>query len=184
MKTALFLTRCLPSAMIAMAIVLIHTGCGTTKPGTAVKIVSYPIAVQLSPSLRASSMVIDLVGVNPSGLTRLSNYSMTQYWREGDALRKEVDKVTLSFVDGNTLTNTVTLNDPIWKAWKAKGVTAVLVFSNVPWAEDKPGNQDPRRQILSLNKWKWVDGTAGLSVLVQRSGIEILTQVRPGWENQ
>ena len=73
----------------------------------------------------------------------------------------------------------VPLADPQWDKWKARGVTHVLVLADLPGAQTgKQGSQDARRQILSICKCSWPDGTKDLKVLVQRSGIVVLTPAR------
>jgi hypothetical protein len=60
-------------------------------------------------------------------------------------------------------------------------VTHVLVLSDVyvPASQgSRPGNQDARRQILSLDECQWQKKTKVLKVIVQRSGIKVLTAPR------
>ena len=163
--------------MVLLAAVL--AGCETCKPGKLGPIGRYTIEVGLDESLKTSSVIVDLVGVNLSNLPRWEGYDMGKYWKEGDAMRRDADKLVLNFVSGQALTMSLPLADPQWDKWKAKGVTHVLVLADLPGAQTgKPGNQDARRQILSLDGCSWPDGTKGLKVLVQRSGIVVLTPAR------
>jgi len=55
----------------------------------------------------------------------------------------------------------------------------VLVLADLPGGQNsKGGNQDARRQILPLDKCAWPSKTETLKVLVQRSGIVVLTPAR------
>jgi NAD(P)-dependent dehydrogenase (short-subunit alcohol dehydrogenase family) len=72
------------------------------------------------------------------------------------------------------------VTDAQWDKWKAKGVTHVLVLADLPGAQvSKPGSQDARRLILPLDECTWAAGTKALKVQVQRSGMVVLTPMRP-----
>jgi hypothetical protein len=160
---------------------ILFSGCSSCKPGKPGPIVKYNIQVNLDQSLKDSSMIVDLVGVNPSSLPSWEAYSMTKYWQHGDAKRADAtDKFTIDFVSGKSLSNTLNSTNALWAKWLARGVTHVVVVANLPGAPraDVPGNQDPRRQILPLESCYWAKGTNTINVLVQQSGIEILTPTR------
>ena len=71
------------------------------------------------------------------------------------------------------------VSDAQWDKWKSKGVSYVMVLADLPGAlTARPGNQDARRQILPLDQCNWPDQTGTLKVLVQRSGIVVLTPMR------
>jgi len=155
------------------------TGCESCKPGKPGPILKYDIEVSLDGSLKTSSVIVDLVGINPSSLPRWEAYDMGKYWKEGDPMRRDADKVVLNFVSGQTLAKTLPSTDPQWDKWKSKGVTHLLVLADLPGSQtSRPGNQDARRQILPLDKCSWPNKTTMLKVLVQRSGIVVLTPPR------
>ena len=159
---------------------LVFAGCATCKPGKPGPIGQYAIEVSLDESLKTSAVIVDLVGVNPSTLPRWEAYDMGKYWKEGDALRRDADRVVLNFVSGQALSNTMALNDPRWEKWKGNGVTHVMVLADLPGPQtSRPGNQDARRQILTLDQCNWPNKTSTLKVLVQRSGIVVVTPLRP-----
>ena len=154
-------------------------GCGTCKPGKPGRTLQYTIEVSLDESLKTSSVIVDLVGVNPSTLPRWEAFDMGKYWKEGDAMRRDADKVVLNFISGQALTKTMSGTDPQWDKWKRNGVTHVMVLADLPGTHtSKPGNQDARRQILALDECSWPANTTTLKVLVQRSGIVVLTPAR------
>jgi len=174
------------AVLLALTVWVVGSGCESCKPGKPGKPTRYNVQVNLDPALKDSSMEIHLVGISPGNLQTYMNYSMTDYWKKNkDPLREGADKRVMSFLDGTTLSQTLTNADPIWTSWLKKGVTHVMVFSNLPGAPaDKPGAQDPRRQVLNLSPCKWVKKTKTLTVEVKRSGIEVRTSVRPGFENE
>lgn len=162
-------------AMVAAALV----GCATCKPGKPGPIGRYSLEVSLDDSLRTSSVIVDLVGINPSSLPRWEAYDMGKYWKEGDAMRRDADKYVLNFVSGQKQAGALSATDPQWDKWMAKGVTHVLVLADLPGAQtSRPGTQDARRQILALDQCSWPDKTSALKVLVQRSGMVVLTPAR------
>ena len=94
-------------------------------------------------------------------------------------MRRDADKVVLNFVSGQALAKSLPMTDPQWDKWKGNGVTHVMVLADLPGGQaSRPGNQDARRQILALDQCTWPDKTTELKVLVQRSGIVVITPVR------
>jgi len=156
------------------------TGCDTCKPGKPGPIGKYNIEVTLDESLKSSSVLVDIVGVNGSNLPRWEAYDMGAYWRQSDPMRRDADKFVMNFVSGKSLTNSLPSTDPKWDQWKAKGVTHLLILADLPPAglTSRPGNQDARRQILPLDQCNWPSKTKTLSVLIQRSGIVAVTPTR------
>jgi hypothetical protein len=105
---------------------------------------------------------------------------MGKYWKEGDPMRRDADKVVLNFVSGQSLTNSLTATNTQWDKWKATGVTHVLVLADLPGAQvSRSGSQDARRLILPLDECTWLSTTKTLKVLVQPSGMVVLTPMRP-----
>ncbi len=164
-------------------IVLLATlfaGCDSCKPGKPGKPGQYNIEVTLDTSLKTSSVIVDLVGINPSDLPRWEAYDMAKYWKEADPMRQDADRVVLDFVSGKALSQTFPVTDAHWEKWQSQGVRYVLVLAALPGLQtSRPGTEDARRQILPLDKCSWLSGTTGLKVLVQRSGIKVLTASRP-----
>src|SRR5438105_9508899 len=172
-------SRRLMAAGMLGVLAAILTGCDTCKPGKPGPVGRYTIDVNLDESLKTSSVIVDLVGVNPSSLPRWEAYDMGKYWSAGDPMRRDADKVVLNFVSGQTLTNSLPATDPQWDKWRGKGVTHVLVLADLPGTQtSKPGTQDARRQILPLDRCTWPNKTTLLKVLVQRSGIVVVTPAR------
>jgi hypothetical protein len=172
------LIRRLVGGAVMMLLAGVFAGCATPKPGTG-PIGRYAISVSLDDSLKTASVIVDLVGVNPASLPRWEEYPMGDYWKEGDAMRKDADKYPMNFVSGQSLTNTMPKTDPLWAKWASKGVTHVLVLADLPGANFRPGKQDARRLILPLYQSSWEGKPSTLKVLVQRSGIQPLTPMRP-----
>lgn len=167
-----------PVAVGTLAVSL--SGCSSCKPGKPGKPKPYHITVNLDQSLQQGSVVVDLIAVSPTGLARWENYSLNKYWKEGDPMRNDADKVTLSFVSGPTLTNALGRLDPKWSRWMAQGATHLVVLADLPGGRvDKPGTADERRQIVPLDECHWPKKTTNLLVQVQRSGINVLTPPRP-----
>jgi hypothetical protein len=165
---------------VSIGCVALISGCSSCKPGKPGPIGKYNVEVRVDESLKSSSVIVDVVGVNSANLQRWEAYDMSRYWRENDPMRRDADKVVLSFVSSQTLSNSLPATDPKWEQWKAKGVTHILVLADLPSAGlmSKNGSEDARRQILPLDKCNWPSGTKTLSVQIQRSGIVTVTPLR------
>lgn len=173
------LVKLLVAGSFTLLLAVVLSGCTFCRAGKPGPIGRYTIEVSLDDSLKTSSVIVDLVGVNLSNLPRWEAYDMGKYWREGDAMRRDGDKVVLNFVSGQTMTQSLAVKDAKWQQWKSKGVTHVLVLADLPGTiASRPGSQDARRQILSLDECNWPGGTKDLKLLVQRSGIVVVTPVR------
>ena len=163
-----------------LAVVTFLSGCASCKPGKPGKPKAYHVTVNLDESLKQASVLVDLIPASVASLPRWESYSMTKYWKDGDPMRADADKVTLSFVSGQSLTNELARLDPKWTKWLAQGATHLVVLADLPGARaDKSGTQDERRQIVALDPCHWPDKTTNLIVQVQRSGLNIQTPPRP-----
>ena len=174
------LVRSIFLAGLTTTLTLLVSGCSSCKPGKPGKTKAYHITVNLDESLKQSSVLVDIVPVTSASKEKWDSYSMSSYWRPGDARRNDTtDKITLSFISGR-LVNEIGRLDPRWNKWLAQGVTHMMVLADLPGApEDKPGSQDLRRQVLSLDSCYWPDKTTNLIVVVQKSGLTIQTPLRP-----
>ena len=167
------------AALLAVGAVFL-SGCSSCKPGKPGKPKPYHVTVNLDQSLQQASVLVDLVAANAASLPRWEAYSMSKYWKDGDAMRNDADKVTLSFISGRALSNELARADAKWNKWMAQGATHLVVLADLPGArQDKAGTQDERRQIVSLDPCHWPKKTTNLIVQVQRSGINVLTPPRP-----
>src|SRR3954466_7229459 len=109
--------RPLAGGALWLLLASVLTGCGSCKPGKPGAIGRYTIEVSLDESLKSSSVIVDLVGVNPANLPRWEGYDMGKYWREGDPMRRDADKAVLNFVSGQSLSNSLPAADPQWEKW-------------------------------------------------------------------
>src|SRR5437667_449887 len=105
------ITRRIVSGGVLVLLAWVLGGCSSCKPGKPGPIGKYNIEVTLDESLKSASMLVDLVGVNPSGLPRWEAYDLSNYWTPGDALRHDADKVVMNFVSGQTLTNSLSITN-------------------------------------------------------------------------
>jgi hypothetical protein len=172
------LNRLMGAGSLVLAAALL-TGCGSCKPGKPGPVGRYNIEVALDESLKDSSVIVDLVGVNPSSRPRWEAYNMGKYWHEGDPMRRDADKFVLNFISGQSLTNSLPATNAQWDKWKAVGVTDVVILADLPGVQASgAGGQDARRLVLPLDECNWPSKTKTLKVLVQRSGMVVLTPTR------
>jgi len=136
-------------------------------------------------------ILVDVVAIGPTENKRWQDYSMTQYWGAGDPQRasKESQRKTLTIDPAKADPQTIKMEDEAWKVWLAgandKAPPRLYVLAQLPkpdgtiWStsDDKPDNQDPRRQILPLGKNRWA--TTNVRLQVTKTGIITLTPPKP-----
>src|SRR5262249_31109192 len=107
-------------------------------------------------------------------------YSVSDYWKPGDSLRNDAPKAVLAFGQGRPTTQVLSSTDPIWKKWIATGAMHLVVLADLPGiSSDRTGNADPRRLILPLDAAQWNKKTDQLEIVVQESGVRLLTAKKP-----
>ena len=114
------------------------------------------------------SLEVDLIGINKSEKSTWDQHSIGRYFSPNDRLRRDADRHTMTFGNEDLEPKTLSKKDDIWKEkWHAKGAQWLFVLVNLPGVEeDQPGDSDPRRLILPLDrdKWKWGTGTLEIEI--------------------
>jgi hypothetical protein len=154
---------------------LVFSGCSKTKVA---KAVAQKVTVVMDPSLENQRVLVDLVGVNPNQRRQWQDKSMTEYWGDADPLRNSARKHTMEFSKTNA-PQTLEISAPIWKEWLNSGTMELFVLADLPnmgRGDDKPGDADARRRILSLDPSQWAKNTKELRVLIKRGGLEVVSQ--------
>jgi hypothetical protein len=122
---------------------LFLAGCSTGPSPWNVKI------TQITPG----SIQVDLVGITESEKPKWEAYSMDNYWNnENDLRRKNAVKLT-QFLELDKPWE-VSINDPVWQKWFARGDTELAIIANLP-GSFPAGAGDPRLNFYSLNKHCW-----------------------------
>lgn len=144
---------------------------------------SYNVKLNPGESLKDSSVVVDVVGINQSELPKWQSYSIKNYFKQGDPVRQDAQKFTADFVPGHQTTVVLKKNDPLWDKWLKSGAQYLVVVADIPgfYPEGKSGSQDPRRQLIPMCQCFWPDKTADLEVKVQAGGVSLVTPPREGW---
>lgn len=153
-------------------------GCGTPKPR------AYGVRVTLDPALRDQSVRVDLVGVQNANLGQWEGKKMSEYWADGDPLRRDTrgngELKEFNFISNTAAEVTLPPKDPIWPLWLSHGANHLFVLADLPGAfPDEPGDRDPRRKILPLNPKHWAKRSKELEIQVRPSGVVVLTPTRP-----
>jgi len=123
------------------------------------------------------SLEVDLVGINKSEHATWENYPVGKYFSPNDALRRDADRVTLTFTSNDREGKVLSNKDPIWFQWvgkklsknKGKGAKSLFLLANIPGIEDLPGDQDPRRLILPLQRSAWPIRTNEIEIVIKSS---------------
>ena len=164
-----------PHLLLAFAALLLG-GCATTpKPSP------YSVSLTLDTPLVGTSVQVDLVGANElTDLPKWQSYSVTEYWQPGNPFRRDARKHTVQFSRDQPNTQVLLISDSIWKEWLNTGAMQLVILADLPGAvTDQVGNADPRRLIIPLDKASWPSKTTTIQVLVQESGLRLLTPRKP-----
>jgi len=159
-----------------MLVSLVLGGCASTPHPKA-----YAVRVTLDSPLIGTSVQVDLVGVNElADLPKWQTYSVTQYWQPDNAFRRDAQKYTMQFNRGTPTTQVLLANDGHWAQWLGTGASQLVIVADLPGAvADQMGNADPRRLILPLDRGAWGRGVETIEILVQESGLRLMTPRKP-----
>jgi hypothetical protein len=136
---------------------------------------AYTINIGLDDMLAGMSLQVEVIGTNPTDLSKWESLSVSQYWQPGNVQRRDANKVTYDFGRGKPATVSLPLSDPKWNQWLDGGATHLVILADLPTlAVDQPGNADSRRLVLPLGKDHWKEST--IDILVQESGVRLQTK--------
>ena len=175
--------KCLLLVLMALG-TGVFAGCKSCKPGGPPgPALSYNLTITPGDSLKDSSVLVDVVGINPSELPKWQTYSIRDYFTPNDPVRQDAVKFTAEFVPGKQNPITLKKGDPLWNKWMKSGAQYLVVLADLPLVskEGKVGSQDPRRQLIPLCKCYWPDNTSDLDVKVQAGGVSLVNAPREGW---
>jgi hypothetical protein len=184
------MTQRMFSLMALALFVLLGVGCCPVSRMT--------ISVELDPSFQAkypnSTFDVDLVAVGPNEAVRWegSAMSMTKYWEAGNGMRRSLATKTLAFNSTKPEAQVVASDDPIWDKWLEGASTSapphIYVLVQYPGIhdaarDDKPGNQDFRRQILPTKKCQYggglFSGSPTVKLVVNADRVMTVTTISP-----
>ena len=125
------------------------------------------------------SVQVDVVAVNDTEYGQWRSYSMTDYWRPDDRLRRDAADYRRTFRFGlhQSAVQELKIEDAVWQKWESMGARHLFILADLGAFEDKMGENDPRRLILPLERRRWDDET--IRIRVDSSGIRCLTPPNP-----
>ena len=132
-STSLFNFLSVVSLFSAAALV---TGCASLRT----------VKVSNDPGMAGASVAVDVVPVTQN-TAAVEVCSVRDYWTPGNPIRQGAPHDTLRFGSGQPDVQSVS------KDWKALGATKVAVLADLPGVfQDMPGDADPRRKLILVNK--------------------------------
>ena len=144
---------------------------------------SYDVSVVLDNSLRDSNgnmrtVEVDMVGVNDADFPRWNNKSINEYCTPNDAFHISADPGVLEF--SNEAGPKVLLSsDRHWDQWltvqSAKNLMVLCFIAGYAHTDGGPGNQDPWRLVLPLDKLAWDSSMSTVNLMVTSRGMTCLT---------
>ncbi len=162
----------IPHCIVLVAVCFFLASCNSVDPAK-----SFAVRFQLDPALAGNSIQIDVIGVSSTAdLPKWEYYSISDYWKAGDAMRRDATKVVMNFGPGQEPVQTLLINDKIWDNWLSTGADHLVIVAHLLGSSfvDRPGNADSRRLILPLNGKSWGKDTNEIQILVQASGLRLL----------
>ncbi len=155
------------------------TGCSCTP-----KMERFNVTVELDPELvradRVDTYKVHLVGVSDQRLGEWSGVPMSEYWAGTSGLGDSASVREFVFSQTQREAMVITRDDPIWNVWAERNAMHLFVLADIylPGKPDLPGDADPRREILPLDRCKW-DDQRELKFMVRRPRIVTLTSPPP-----
>ncbi|MGB2823368.1 MAG: hypothetical protein WBF17_20465 [Phycisphaerae bacterium] len=127
------------------------------------------------------SIEVNFVGVSDTDYRRWEQMSMNGFWEPDNKIRTSAIKYVMRFGEGHPKKQILSLKDPIWREWIDKRqANHLFVLAYLPWLqEDSPGDADPRRKILPLERgrWEWSAwGALTIPIELRATGMTLLRQ--------
>jgi len=155
-----------------MVVAALSQGCGS-RPEMAER----NVVVTLDDP-RVAAAEVNLIGVNDTDFPRLANRGVDDYWRDVATDKAPPDRYVVK-LNREVRTKTLSRNDPIWQTWRGKGALRLVAIAFIPGLSGNgPGESDPRRIILPLDKNRWKD-LVDIKINASQSGLTCPTQPEP-----
>ena len=127
------------------------------------------------------SIEVNLVGISDTDLRRWEEMSMNSYWEPDNKIRASAIKFVMRFGEGHPKKQKLSVNDPIWREWiEKRQANHLFVLAYLPWLQkDSPGDADPRRKTLPLERgrWEWSAwGSLTIPIELRATGMTLLRQ--------
>lgn len=116
---------------------------------------------------------VNLVGVNEAEYPQWAGYSIDQYWKADDNLRKGADRFILEFGQTESTRKTLSEDGKAWDTWEEKTSQYLFVIADIPGMHDPPEGKgkDGRVLELPLAPERWSTDT--ITITVKPGGITV-----------
>ena len=144
--------------LACLAALFCSAGCASGPPK-----IARQVDLGLSRDVPATTVKVDLVGVNRADLPQWAGVDLNRYWQPagaGEAMRAtavrdgRLRSVTLGGGDAAKRRVVIGPDNSVWKQWSDLGVDRLVVLTDLP-AEvsgpPQPGAGDRRRRIFTLD---------------------------------
>lgn len=122
-----------------------------------------------------AQLQVDLVDISPTDKD-LASYPVDSWFAGGNEKRQGAQSYTKAFVFTEPGVMTIEANDPIWKAWKDRGVTQLLILASHKNIKYVAGSESRSKLIpMTTDRWK----VKRIDVVVKSGGIEVPTAMEP-----
>lgn len=161
---------------------LLCSSVGCAHPGEYFR--SFDVSVSLDNTLRDNhgnmrTVEVDLVGVTDTDFPRWNDKSVNEYWTPNDPFHASADPGVLQFYN-DPGPKVFPSSDRHWTQWlnnddKAKQLFAICFIAGDAHTDGGPGDQDPWRLVLPLDKLAWDSSVSTVDLVVTSRGILCLT---------
>src|SRR5262249_21169072 len=120
---------------------------------------------------------VHVVGVTASELPSWEAVGVSEYFSPENSLRQSAKGRVkeFTFSAGHTGGMTISKTDQMWDIWASHGVTYLVVLADLPDSfQDQPGELDPRRRVVPLDKTRW-PGIDTIRINVMKTGVKLET---------
>lgn len=161
-----------------VAVLFMGVGCGS-KPKMGVYEIAVAPGGDLSSTLGAAPLQVDLVGVSENDLAKWNGVAVDEYFAGASPLRNEAaaSRRTFNFNANASGAQVLTVKDSIWNEWRNRGVTQLAILSTSR-AMSPMGGMDVRKKIIPLTTDRWNNGQR-IDLVVGKSGVDCPTAMKP-----
>lgn len=158
-------------AFVALAACFLG-GCGSKPVMGQWDLVIAPDA-SLNDGGRLPQVEVDVVGVKPAELDNWRSKSIDEYFSGNDQFRANSREYarTLTFSASDSAPKTISIKDPLWATWKARGTMNLVVLASARTI--KPGSGiDGRRLVIPLDKRAFKGSVQQIDIQIKSSGVQ------------
>jgi hypothetical protein len=141
------------------------------------------VVVTLADELVGQPVVVSLHGATADELGLWKTYNVDEFFSPSNQLRAGIAKEGELVFDIERAERSKALEptDPAWQRWKDQKAMDLVVIAYVPGFARAPDDKgdDPRRQVITLNRCRWANPSEPINISVKPTGVTVESQPLP-----